>query len=61
VAAAWQPKAFPLKGRDATARGVPAGPRVGQVLAAVEAWWIAEDFAPDRAACLAKLEELARA
>jgi poly(A) polymerase len=49
-----------LKGRDATARRVPAGPRVGQLLAAVEAWWIAEDFAPDRAACLAKLEELAQ-
>ena len=60
VAARWQPKSFPLKGRDATARRVPAGPRVGQLLAAVEAWWIAEDFAPDRAACLAKLEELAR-
>ncbi len=60
-AARWQPKVFPLKGRDATALGVPAGPRVGELLAAVEAWWIAEDFAPDRAACLAKLEELARA
>ena len=60
VAAGWRPRAFPLKGRDATARGVPAGPRVGQLLAAVEAWWVAEDFAPDRAACLAKLEELAR-
>ncbi|HEX9768082.1 MAG TPA: CCA tRNA nucleotidyltransferase, partial [Kiloniellales bacterium] len=60
VAAGWRPRAFPLKGRDATARGVPAGPRVGQLLAAVEAWWVAEDFAPDRTACLAKLEELAR-
>ncbi|HEX9770780.1 MAG TPA: CCA tRNA nucleotidyltransferase [Kiloniellales bacterium] len=60
VAAGWRPRPFPLKGRDATARGVPAGPRVGQLLAAVEAWWVAEDFAPDRAACLAKLEELAR-
>ena len=60
VAARWQPKSFPLRGRDATARGIPAGPRVGQLLAAVEAWWIAEDFAPDRAACLAKLEQLAQ-
>ena len=60
VAAGWRPRPFPLKGRDATARGVPAGPRVGQLLAAVEAWWVAEDFAPDRAQCLAKLEELAR-
>ena len=59
VVARWQPRTFPLKGRDATARGIPAGPRVGQLLAAVEAWWIDEDFAPDRAACLAKLAELA--
>ena len=59
VAAGWQPRSFPLKGRDATARGVPAGPRVGRLLAAVEAWWIAEDFTPDRAACLAKFDELA--
>ncbi len=58
VAAGWRPRRFPLKGRDATALGVPAGPRVGQLLAAVEAWWIAEDFAPDRARCLAKLREL---
>lgn len=60
VAARWQPRSFPLKGRDATARGVPAGPQVGQLLAAVEAWWIAQDFAPDRAACLTKLEALAQ-
>jgi poly(A) polymerase len=40
---------------------VPAGPRVGELLEEVEAWWIAADFAPDRAACLAKLEELAAA
>jgi len=59
VAAGWQPRSFPLKGRDARARGVPAGPRVGRLLAAVEAWWIAEDFTPDRAACLAKFDELA--
>ena len=59
VAAGWQPRSFPLKGRDARARGVPAGPRVGRLLAAVEAWWIAEDFTPDRTACLAKFDELA--
>jgi len=59
AAARWRPTAFPLQGRDATALGVPAGPRVGALLAAVEAWWVAEDFAPDRAQCLARLAELA--
>ena len=59
VAAGWQPRSFPLKGRDARARGVPAGPRVGRWLAAVDALWFAEDFTPDRAACLATFDELA--
>lgn len=59
-AAAWTPPVFPVKGRDALALGVPAGPRLGRLMAALEAWWIEEDFKPARAACLAKLEELAR-
>jgi poly(A) polymerase len=36
---------FPLKGRDAVALGVDAGPGVGELLQAVEAWWVAGDFA----------------
>ena len=60
VADRWEPVKFPLKGRDATALGIAAGPRVGELLSAVEDWWVGEDFAPDRAACLAKLRELAR-
>jgi poly(A) polymerase len=59
-AGAWQPPEFPVKGRDALALGVPAGPKVGRLIAAVEAWWIERDFAPDRDGCLAKLAELAR-
>ena len=60
-AEAWQPKVFPLKGRDALALGVVDGPAVGRLLREVEAWWIAEDFAPDRAACLVRLKEVAGA
>jgi poly(A) polymerase len=54
AADAWQPKRLPVGGDDILALGVPAGPRVGALLAALEAWWIAHDFAPDRAACLAE-------
>lgn len=54
-AAAWQPIALPLKGRDVRSRGVPAGPEVGRLLAAIEAWWEEGDFRADRAACLAEL------
>ena len=61
VAQAWRPVRFPLKGRDAVALGVPAGPAVGALLREVEAVWIAADFQPDRRACLAELRRLAAA
>jgi poly(A) polymerase len=51
-------KPFPLSGKDAIAQGLPAGPKLGEWLAKVENWWLAEGFAPDRAACQAKLKEL---
>jgi poly(A) polymerase len=59
AAAAWQPKRMPVGGDDILALGVPAGPRVGAVLKALETWWVAHDFAPDRAAALAEARRLA--
>jgi poly(A) polymerase len=38
--------------------GVPPGPAVGRLMAALEDWWIAGDFQADREACMAKLKEL---
>ena len=58
AADAWQPKRLPVGGDDILALGVPAGPRVGALLAALEAWWIAQDFEPTRAACLAEARRL---
>jgi poly(A) polymerase len=55
----WVAPRFPLKGRDAVKLGVPPGPAVGRLMATLEDWWIAGDFTADRAACLAKLTELA--
>jgi poly(A) polymerase len=57
---AWTPPAFPLAGRDVTALGIPPGPQVGRLLDAMRAWWEAGDFTADRAACLARLKELAK-
>lgn len=57
----WQPVVFPLKGADALALGVPAGPDVGRLLGEVESWWIAAGFTPDRQHCLDKLRDLSRA
>ena len=55
VLAAWRRPVFPLGGRDAIAFGAAPGPAVGSLLREVETWWIAEAFAPDREACLARL------
>lgn len=54
----WQVPRFPIGGADVMALGVPAGPRVGELLRALEAWWIAGDFTADEAALCAKLGEL---
>jgi len=59
VADRWQPRRFPLAGADVLALGFPSGPQVGVLLRAVEDWWIAEDFAPNRDACLKRLGALA--
>jgi poly(A) polymerase len=59
LAKGWTPPVFPLAGRDVTALGVPAGERVGRLLGKVKDWWEEEDFAPDRAQCLAYLREAA--
>lgn len=60
-AARWTAPRLPVGGRDAAAVGVKAGPAVGRILAAVEAWWVEEDFRPDRDACLRQLRALADA
>ncbi len=56
LARSWVPPAFPLRGADIVARGIPPGPRVGALLTAIEAWWIAGDFRASRQDCLAELE-----
>ena len=59
--AAWQPKRLPVDGGDVKALGVPPGPRIKQLLDALDAWWVDRDFAPDRDACLAELARRAAA
>ncbi len=58
--AGWRQRTFPLNGSDVLALGVTAGPEVGELLRRTVDWWIAEDFAPKRAACLAELQRLYR-
>ena len=47
---------FPLTGHDVT--WMDTGPAVGEALKSVEAWWIEQDFAPGRTACLTYLNGL---
>ena len=54
----WQAPSFPVTGADVLARNVPEGPEIGKLLRAVEEWWIENDFAPDRAALLERLDGL---
>jgi poly(A) polymerase len=61
AARSWRPRRLPVGGDDILALGVPASPQVGAILRALEAWWVAHDFAPDRAACLAEARRLVAA
>ena len=61
TARAWEAPRLPVKGRDAVALGMPEGPAVGDLIDAVEDWWIAGDFRATRKETLARLKELAGA
>jgi hypothetical protein len=50
------PPVFPLKAQDALDRGASPGPALGQLMAGLEQWWIDNDFAGGRNACLSELE-----
>ena len=56
--AKWPVPSFPLRGSDALTLGVAPGPRVGELLSEVEAWWIEGGLAASHGDCLAKLKEL---
>ncbi len=57
IVADWQKPHFPLQGNDLIKLGVPAGPKMGTILRAVEEWWIAKDFHPTHAQCLAEAKK----
>ena len=49
---------FPLRGRDLEAAGVAPGPRLGQLLGHMRAWWLDGGCVADAAACRAELARL---
>ncbi|MBX4948140.1 CCA tRNA nucleotidyltransferase [Rhizobium binae] len=56
----WKKPQFPVNGADVIAAGIPSGPRVGELLAVLESRWVEEDFASDRPALLARLQQIAQ-
>ncbi|HEY0526223.1 MAG TPA: CCA tRNA nucleotidyltransferase [Stellaceae bacterium] len=59
VADAWPPPRFPIGGREALSLGLVPGPRLGELLRAVEQWWEEGDFQADRQACMDRLAAMA--
>jgi poly(A) polymerase len=59
LAARWLPPRFPIGGREALSIGLAPGPRLGELLRAVEQWWEEGDFQADRQACLDRLAAMA--
>ncbi|AUX77139.1 CCA tRNA nucleotidyltransferase [Sinorhizobium fredii] len=52
----WQRPVFPVNGADVLKAGVPAGPKIGELLAELENFWIERNFNVDRATLVARLE-----
>lgn len=48
----WKAPKLPVNGDDMQALGIKRGPELGEILKQVEAWWLEQDFAPDRQACM---------
>jgi poly(A) polymerase len=44
----WTPPRFPVTGSDLKAIGMASGPAMGHMLTALEDWWLASDFKPDK-------------
>lgn len=51
----WEIPVFPVTGRDILATGVEPGSQVGEMLKALEDWWMAGGFAASREELLARL------
>jgi poly(A) polymerase len=58
LAAQWAVPHFPVTGADLLAKGFAPGPAIGQTLRALEEWWCAHGFTPDKAAILEEVAAL---
>ena len=52
----WRRPDFPIKGEDLIEAGLKPGPQVGELMRALEDWWISGDFLASKAEVLEELE-----
>ena len=57
----WRRPVFPLKGDDLVKAGIKPGPAMGELLGALENWWIEGDFTAEKQALLEELERRLKA
>jgi poly(A) polymerase len=57
ASADWEPPSLPIRAQDALKLGAVPGPALGDLMRAMERWWIESDFTADRTACLAELKQ----
>jgi poly(A) polymerase len=55
LATTWVPPRLPVKGTDLIGVGLHPGPKMGQILSALEDWWVANDFTPTRQDLMARV------
>ena len=60
LAKTWTRPVLLLTGDDVMAAGVPVGPKIGQVLREVEAWWVDADFPDDKLSIVERLKAVAQ-
>jgi poly(A) polymerase len=54
----WKKPSLPVGGKDLARLGIEPGPKMGELLRRLEAWWIEGDFTADRVQCVARLTSL---
>jgi poly(A) polymerase len=57
----WPRPKFPVTGRQVMLAGVPEGPKVGEILAELEEWWIDSDFIEDEFSLAERLKAIVQA
>jgi poly(A) polymerase len=58
LADTWPRPTLPVRGKDLLDRGLSPGPAVGAAMRDLEAWWMEQDFMPDREALFAHLAQM---